>query len=427
LGFKQNPYFATPIDISAEGCDLFVGRGEEVRRLVNKWDETAGCVTLIGGNIGTGKTSFLNVCQFLCMQGVRQFGLAYDPPRLVPAFEKVQIEDDIDDRALLTRILWAAARSVQETYRRDDAEPPPLANQLLAWLGSMTSSEMHGSSGGASIAGTGFNVGSTESKTMREPHAVPLETLATRLADLATQVVETGPYRGMVVALDNIELVPTERLVALMNKYRDTLFSSPHVWWVLIGQRGLFDLIDAEAPRVAQRIKGTETTLDGLSWEDFHLAVGARLAHYRTREDAVGPLSDELLRLLFDASAGEIRYVFKMSDQIVSDAIARKPGVRDIDPGLAEEVLKESIIGQIKRLGLGPKDHRVLREIGTRHIVRPKDYKDLGFQNAPNFLQGALQPLQEKGLLSKSTQGNAAQYSLRPLGTFGVKFGVFGS
>jgi hypothetical protein len=422
LGFQQNPYFATPIDVSAEGCDLFVGRGEEVRRLINKWDEPAGCVTIIGGNIGTGKTSFLNVCQYLSLSGKQQFGLTYDPPRLLPAFDKVQVEPTTDDRDLLTRILWAAARSVKEACERLELDTPPSCAELSHWLGTTVSSQTHGSTGGMTIAGTGFQAGSTSASTLRAPSDLTVEVLGSKLATLAKEVSTLAPYRGIVVALDNIELVDSEVLIELLNRYRDTLFATPNVWWVLIGQRGLFDLIGAESPRVAQRIKGTETTLEGLSWEDFHLAVGVRMGHFRTRPDAIGPLSDELLRLLFDASAGEIRNVFKMADQIVSDAIAREPALTNVAPDLAEAVLTESVREQLKRLDLDAKEARVVREISTRGAVRPKDYKDLGFQNAPNFLQGALQPLQEKGLIGKSTQGNAAVYSLRPLAILGVRF-----
>jgi hypothetical protein len=422
LGFQQNPYFATPIDISSEGCDLFVGRGEEVRRLINKWDERAGCVTIIGGNIGTGKTSFLNVCQYLCLSGRRQFGLAYDPPRLLPAFDKVQVEPATGDRDLLTRILWAATRSVGEACERLDLDKPPSCTNLSHWLGTTVSSESHGSSGGMTIAGTGFQAGSTSASTVRAPADVTVEVLASKLALLAREVSELEPYRGIVVALDNIELVDSEDLVRLLNRYRDTLFATANVWWVLIGQRGLFDLIDAESPRVAQRIKGTETTLEGLSWDDFHLAVSARIEHFRTRPDAIGPLGEQLLRLLFDASAGEIRYVFKMADQIVSDAVAREPMLTNVAPDLAETMLTESVRQQVARLGLGARDARILREISERGAVRPKDYKELGFQNAPNFLQSALQPLQEKGLIGKSTQGNAAVYSLRPLAILGLRF-----
>src|SRR3954466_10768966 len=92
LGFADNPYFTGPLSISDDSRNLFVGRANELRRLINKWDAKDGVITVVGGNIGTGKTSFVNVCQYLCLRGLKDFGLAYDPPRLIPCFTKVQLE-----------------------------------------------------------------------------------------------------------------------------------------------------------------------------------------------------------------------------------------------------------------------------------------------------------------------------------------------
>jgi hypothetical protein len=215
-------------------------------------------------------------------------------------------------------------------------------------------------------------------------------------------------------------------VIDLLNRYRDTLFSAEGVWWVLIGQRGLFDLISASAPRVAQRIKGTETTLTGLEWGDFQLAVDARVNAYRLRADAFAPIGESLLRQLFDASAGEIRYVFQMADQIATDAIAMDPSLTSVPPDLAERLLRESVRAQIERLGLSAREQRVLRRICNEQETRPKNYKDYGFHNAPHFIQSTLQPLQEKGMLTRSTQGNAALYSPRSLARLANSFHLLG-
>jgi hypothetical protein len=207
-----------------------------------------------------------------------------------------------------------------------------------------------------------------------------------------------------------------------MNRYRDTLFSIKGVWWVLIGQKGLYDLIQAEAPRVSQRIKGTETTLEGLSWSDFHLAIDARKEHFKTRPDAIAPIGDGLLKTLFDASMGEIRYVFQMADAIVTDAIAEDPKLTAIPPEFADQLLRDSVLSQIRKAHLSAREKRVLKKICEGGAVRPKEYKEYGFQNAPNFIQSTLQPLQEKGLVSRSTQGNAAIYSPRSLARLAGSF-----
>jgi hypothetical protein len=418
LGFSQNPYFTTPIEISDEGQNLFVGRAQEVRRIIGKWDDPQGAITVVGGNIGTGKTSFLNVCQYLCLMGVRDFQLSFDPPFLIPAYAKVQLETGQEDQDLLLRVLRAAAESIKRACAVIEETVPPAVDEVLAWLDSLTSScnttTGGGLSGGMAGLSTGMSFNRSEGTSIRGTADVSRDALVSALARLAAGVKTIRDYRGIIVAVNNIEMVESSQVVELLNRFRDTLFAVEGVWWVLIGQRGLYDLIEAEAPRVAQRIKGTETTLEGLSWEDFHLAIQARVDHFKTRTDAVPPVGDGLLRALFDASNGEIRYVFKMADDIVTDALATNPSLRNVPPEMAESMLRESVRQQLDRLRLSERERRVLRLLTERRGVRPREYKDYGFQNAPHFIQ-TLHPLQEKGLVSKSTQGNAALYGPRSL------------
>ncbi|HEX5754271.1 MAG TPA: hypothetical protein VFZ09_49265 [Archangium sp.] len=426
LGFRENPYFATPLTISREGVDLFVGRGAEIRRLLGKWDSSTGATTVIGGNIGTGKTSFLNVCQYLCLMGKREFDLAFDPPLIMPCVKTVQLEEKIEEHNLLGRFIRSAINSVRWSCSLLGEPVPPVVTETADWMDSLNQSESTSKGGGGTVLGVGGSATFSVSVAKRKLEDFSPDSLVDRLAALADSARLIRNYRGIVMAIDNIEMVDSDEVIKLLNKYRDTLFAMRSVWWVLIGQRGLYDLIDAEAPRVTQRIKGTETTLEGLSWDDFNLATQARLNFYRLRDDAVAPIGEELLRVLFDASSGEIRYVFKVADEIITDAIADDPKLRTIPPSQAERILQNSTKQQLGRLKLSDREKRVLRLICEKGSARPKDYKDYSIQNAPNFIQGYLQPLQEKGLLARSTQGNAATYAPRPLAILGSRFKLLG-
>jgi len=429
LGFSQNPYFTTPIEVSDDGRHLFVGRSQEIRRLIAKWDEPNGAITVVGGNIGTGKTSFLNVCQYLSLMGIRDFQLTYDPPYLMPSYSKVQLETGQEDQDLLLRVLRAAAESIKRACSVIGEPVPDAVEEVLQWLDSLTGSSTSTTGGGLSGGVAGYSTGISFSRSQgagaRASGDISRDSLVAALSRLAAAVRTVREYRGIIVAINNIEMVDTTQVVELLNRFRDTLFAVEGVWWVLIGQRGLYDLIEAEAPRVAQRIKGTETTLDGLSWEDFHLAIQARAEQFRTRPDAVAPVGDALLRALFDASNGEIRYVFKMADDIVTDALAANPGSTNVPPAMAESMLRDAVQSQLDRLALTERQRRVLRLMTEQRGVRPMQYKDYGFQNAPHFIQ-TLHPLQEKGLVSKSTQGNVALYTPRSMVILAHSFGMLG-
>ena len=100
-----------------------------------------GTVTVIGGHIGTGKTSFLNVCQFLCMMGMADYGLLYQPPKIVPAFVKTQIESALPEREFLIRLLRSAVESVRLTCAALSLDVPSECLALGTWLETLNSSE----------------------------------------------------------------------------------------------------------------------------------------------------------------------------------------------------------------------------------------------------------------------------------------------
>lgn len=430
LGFRENPYFSTPIGLSDEGRNLFVGRAVDLRRMINKWSsEKEGAITIISGNIGTGKTSFLNVCQFLCLTGVKDFQLPFEPPLLLPAVERVQIETDQTDASFLVKVIRATAASIAWSCNFISESVPELVKETLSWLDSPVQSNSSSAGGGLTLpivlGGGGFQGTRTVASSTRQAVDMPIEVLVAKLRDLAACARKIRKYSGVIVAVDNLEMIEPEKAISLLNKYRDTMFALPHIWWVLIGQKGLYDLIEAEAPRVAQRIKGTEALLEGLSWEDFLLATQVRLEHFKLRADAVPPVDEELLRALFDASSGEIRYIFKIADQIVVDAIAEAPDAVSVPPALATRLLKDSVSDQLRRLSLSDREVRVIKMLCDKKVARPKEYKEFGFKNTPHFLQAALQPLQEKGLVSRSTEGNAALYTPRAPAILAYKFDLY--
>jgi len=40
-----------------------------------------------------------------------------------------------------------------------------------------------------------------------------------------------GNFEGILLAIDNIEMIDSARVVELLNQYRDTLFAVPAIYW----------------------------------------------------------------------------------------------------------------------------------------------------------------------------------------------------
>ena len=70
-GLKTNPFFSDPLLIFGGDIDLkvgFVGREEETRRLKNIIYGNSSSRILISGDVGVGKTTFVNYVRAMASQ-----------------------------------------------------------------------------------------------------------------------------------------------------------------------------------------------------------------------------------------------------------------------------------------------------------------------------------------------------------------------
>src|SRR6187401_2143834 len=81
------------------------------------------------------------------------------------------------------------------------------------------------------------------------------------IVDVTATVVHEGVKNfealSLIIVLDNIENLDDESLKNNLMSFRDTLFSIPNLYWILIGQSGLDSLIQTLDQRVFQRITGS--------------------------------------------------------------------------------------------------------------------------------------------------------------------------
>jgi len=211
--------------------------------------------------------------------------------------------------------------------------------------------------------------------------------------------------------------------------YRDTLFTIEGIWWVLIGQSGLYRQIDQIDRRVSQRISGSGVELSHFTLEEFHKMIEQRVQVYKHRDDAKSPLSKHIHDLLFQASCGEIRFVFDTANTLVKKTEARvrlqasgnlpenmaSPEVlqRLLTETLQKELIDRQIPDQWAIPVLGSMSEQAITDLheaaSTRDIlekfgddtIRKDAFERFGFVSAEEFVTGFLEPLRSRGFLGR--------------------------
>lgn len=260
-------------------------------------------------------------------------------------------------------------------------------------------------------------------------------------------------FRSAVVTLDNLENFTEEKLNSMLISFRDTLFSIPNLWWILIGQSGLGSLIQSLDPRVFERITGSGIEIKPIEFEELDNAIALRVGRFHISGNGKAPLTTDTHKQLFDASFGEMRFVFKYSETVcikfVEDMRNRVMAIRKAKGGLvtdtykkaldsvlaehmisaqipqeeANQYLQSIILAELNGLYLKPKEKAVLAHIGKSGNARASDFKAYGIKTMQDFSSNYLTKFYHQHLLIREQEGRAVNYRLRGIARLSHSFG----
>lgn len=448
LGFRESPYNTSPLRARAEDLDLLVGRATEATDLCTQLGTANNGILVLSGSPGVGKTSFFNVLQYKLENGLNDFG-----PKLLAARQLCPVQPKDNLKTIALRALDSLIRSVEAWCTQNTQKLPPETEKLSKWLvGTGTS----GLSLGISILGCGGSFG----RTSQLPKAADasFESISDALSAVTAEIVEVLGFESAVIALDNLENLEDEELGAMLISFRDTLFSIPNLWWVLIGQSGLGSLIQSLDPRVFERMTGSGIEIRPIELEELDEAIALRVAKFHGSKGGKSPLASETYRRLFEASHGEMRFVFKYSNSICAkfvegmrarvleshaqknpdspsdskkrfeQALDKVIGEMMIDDQIghraATQYLRTIVESELNGLFLKPKERAVLHGIGKAEKARASDFKSFSLKTMQEFSGNYLTKLYGQKLLTRQQEGRAVIYRLRGIAQLSYAFGL---
>lgn len=448
LGFRESPYNTNPLLPRSEDLDLLVGRETEATELCTQLGTAPGGVLVLSGTPGVGKTSFFNVQQYRLENDLAPFG-----PKLLAARTLCPVQPTDDLKKLALRAVDSLYRSVEAWCILNEKSVPAQVKEIGSWLAGTGAS---GFTLGISILGCGGSFGRTAQ--LPKSSDASFEAIADAMAAIASDVVETLGFQSAVVALDNLENLSDEQLGSMLISFRDTLFSIPNIWWVLIGQSGLGSLIQSLDPRVFERTAGSGIEIRPIELSELHEAIAIRVSRFHKSKGGKPPLMEETHKRLYEASFGEMRFVFKYSNSICAKFVEskreqilqmpnikanqNKPGFKKTFEAALNSVIGEMLINsqlahknaasylrkivesELKGLYLNAKELSVLELIGKAGQARASDFKKFPVRSMQDFSSNYLTKLHRQNLLTRKQEGRAVNYRLRGIAQLSHSFGL---
>jgi hypothetical protein len=442
LGFRESPYNTHPLMAKKEDVELLIGRETEAVDLCTNLETADNGILILSGAPGVGKTSFLNVQQYLLENGLAPFG-----PKILSARKLCPVQPTDSVKILAVRAIDSLLRSIEGWCRINSVEVPAETKKIGQWLAGTN----HESS--IKVCVVGFNGNSGRNLELPSLAESTFESIVDAITVLTSEVVAKLGFRSAVIALDNLENFNDDQLSGMLISFRDTLFSTPNLWWVLIGQSGLGSLIQSLDARVFERITGSGIEIRPIEVEELDTAISIRVSRFHKSGNGKAPLPIETHKQLFQASFGEMRFVFKYSNAIcVSFVGGMRKRVLEIrkaksqsfegtfasalDRVIAEDMINKQIPhdvaiihlraiveSELNGLFLKPKEKQVLNAIGDAGNARASDFKRFSLKTMQEFSRNYLTRFYQQNLLVREQEGRAVNYRLRGIALLSHGFG----
>lgn len=424
LGFKENIFFIKPLMPTKEDIELFAGRTNDISKFVFDVFNEKRALKIVSGELGVGKTTFVNACQYYSYIQQVPFQHPFPIPKILPCFEKIQIRetDTLDD--ITQKSIVALSRSIVIHCEKHNISSPKEAKDILSYFLDLSIKSGGGSlGGGVSILGTGANF----SKSSSSASVNVLRNARFYLKKLVDIVKVTLKLHGCFILINNLDILSNKKLITFVDEARDELFDIDGLYWILIGRKGIGSVIASESDRVTDYLSGTESYLAPLDFSTIKQIIKLRSEKYSNTNSIQIPLSDKVISAVHYLSMQETRETFKICGEIVKRVISFNPSFKQVPDGIAIDTLFNYSYDCTKDLDLNPPQLAVLKAVykSEDNSCRPKDFGRFGYKSSQGFI-GALKGLVRKRLLTVEERGRARIYKLTGMTAMAAITGALG-
>lgn len=336
FGFSDNPYDTRALSFSERALlpitKAFIGRemdSTESRILTNFFRNPGGGRVVVEGDVGVGKTTFVNYHRFLWEYEAQE--------RLLTPTSEISVYSTWTANAFVMSILGSLVGRFLVLKGKDWVH----SHDLLSEIAALTHVYIERSlrwNGSVSVLGTGVGGGRSVDRSASVPD-VGMPQLISYLERIAT-IAHEEDFFGITLHFDNMELLlqtDPDGLGVFFDEIRDAL-QTPQFYFVFVASQGFFQTVIAPRERVRSIFFGQPIVVPPLS-EDEVLAVLQRRYELLATEPEhwIPPVGNELVVHLYSLFDGKIRFVMDAIQNIVSYVPESLPGT--ISDDMAMEIL----------------------------------------------------------------------------------------
>lgn len=354
-GLRENPFSTSPLLVRGGTLpiDSFVGREEQLRRLFKIFGSRGGSRILVCGDVGVGKTTFVNYARNHALQ-----------KGFFTPFKEIGIQGYWDTDQFILNTLAGMYATIK--LLKEDQWPIEKSDyKKLESLLEVGSKDMEA---GVSIAGFGANYG----RQTRQPGQLPTLTLENLFQEITQKIVQkTG--KDMIIHYNNLELLHESSIIKIFNNLRD-LMQMPNIHYVFVGNLTVKSIFQS-MPRISSILSDTPIIIDNLKKEEIEEIIKIRMDKMRIGKDLnyVTPYKPEALKTLYDVYEGNIRDILNSLSTAITEISKETPVI--LDQPLLSKTLK-SVVEKRYLAGLSKRAKEVLLETVKHKEITNKELSE---------------------------------------------------
>lgn len=427
LGYTRNIYFREPLPIDKLGRDLLAGRDLEIEDFLNACTNDNKFLKVVSGDVGIGKTSFVNACQFLCYSENYLNGSAKPKAKLLPSFKKIELSNHDSINSFSIKAIISLTTNINSHFLNEGKNIPSSIQEYIDyWTKIKLKTSSGGLSIGASLLGSGGHVDrQTNTFAANEMHD-PLSAFE----NLLRLILGLTDISGIFMLIDNIDTVDSKNVIRILDEIRDSYFTLDDIYWILIGQKGLGEMISGRSRRLGGYLTGAEISLSKISSimflnaiqereKAFRIANKADVKKFKNRRKKISnllrkqkvpdyeiypPLDEQTHKMIYEFAHFELREAFKICYDITVRAQEYITANGQLYLQDAFNYLVEycdTIASYIDSF----EDYKsILSKIYLKNEVNNSAYDDFGCNSASGF-ESILRKLKNSGFLIPKTVG----------------------
>lgn len=327
-GLKGNPFFTDPLLLFGGDVDLkagFVGREDEVRRLQKLIASDSGGRIIISGDVGVGKTTFVNYVRAMAPQ-----------KRFFTHLKEIAVQPEWTGIDFVLNSLSA----VYHTFKtRSDFDINLLPSDVVKKLELLIDIvERRDKSISLNVASLGGGVGTTT--TLSVP-SLTIYSLQTFFTELVNELRKLG-YEELIMHYNNLEVLGPQNLDRLFQSIRDFI-QIKHVNFIFIGDLSVPNVI-SQIRRVGSIMSESPIVLEGLSVTKVKELLQKRVNYLSIAGLLPRKLYDEqVISKLYALYDGNLRFVLNSLSTAFKELVNDNPliiGVEELTQVLSQTAKK---------------------------------------------------------------------------------------